>query len=295
MSTAPGTYVSMGQTYSNQQTSLVFNGYSYVYSASTLSVQPYTLSGANCYLQVTANPNNITINVGDHIVGPNIPVETIVLASLDNNVYQVSKTQSQGGAAVSAYVCTGTATQYGKIVSSAPTYATSAYRGKLDIYAPTNTNTNPLMVLTNGNVAIGQGKSAPLSTLDVSGSVIISGNLAIGKTTVGASYAVDISGLAYATGFVSSSDYRIKTNVVPILGIRTIDVLRPVEYDLAGRHDMGFLAHEVQESFPFLVTGDKDGEQTQSLNYTGLIALLVKEIQEIKRELAIQKQNHSNI
>jgi hypothetical protein len=47
---------------------------------------------------------------------------------------------------------------------------------------------------------------------------------------------------------------------------------------------MGFLAHEVQEDLPFLVTGDKDGVETQRLNYTGLIALLVKEVQELKRE-----------
>jgi len=32
-----------------------------------------------------------------------------------------------------------------------------------------------------------------------------------------------------------------------------------VEYDLSGgTHDMGFLAHEVQDIFPFLVNGKKD-------------------------------------
>ena len=61
--------------------------------------------------------------------------------------------------------------------------------------------------------------------------------------------------------------------------------MKPIEYDLlGGKHDMGFLAHEVQEIFPFLVTGEKDGEKTQSLNYNGLIAVLVKEIQELKKD-----------
>jgi ABC-type Fe3+-citrate transport system substrate-binding protein len=52
-----------------------------------------------------------------------------------------------------------------------------------------------------------------------------------------------------------------------------------------GTHDMGFIAHEVQEIFPFLVSGEKDGDVYQSLNYNGLIALLVKEIKTMKERL----------
>jgi hypothetical protein len=40
----------------------------------------------------------------------------------------------------------------------------------------------------------------------------------------------------------------------------------------------------VQEIFPFLVHGEKDDSQLQSLNYNGFIALLVKEIQELKKK-----------
>jgi len=75
----------------------------------------------------------------------------------------------------------------------------------------------------------------------------------------------------------------MKNNIQPLKSNKTIDNLKPVEYDLSGgKHDMGFIAHEVQEEFPFLVDGVKDGEQIQSLNYTGFIALLVKEVQELK-------------
>jgi len=41
----------------------------------------------------------------------------------------------------------------------------------------------------------------------------------------------------------------------------------------------------LQEYFPFLVDGRKDGETTQSVNYIGIIALLVKEVQELKKQL----------
>jgi hypothetical protein len=68
-----------------------------------------------------------------------------------------------------------------------------------------------------------------------------------------------------------------------------VDNLKPVQYtnQLSGKEDIGFLAHEVQELFPFLVDGIKDGNNLQSLNYTGIIPILVKEIQDLKKRVAI--------
>ena len=89
-----------------------------------------------------------------------------------------------------------------------------------------------------------------------------------------------------ASSFNAASDYRIKTNVKNLDSSFVVDKLRPVFYTQteAKMDSMGFIAHEVQEEFPFLVSGEKDGEDMQSLNYTGLIALLVKEVQDLKRE-----------
>jgi len=50
---------------------------------------------------------------------------------------------------------------------------------------------------------------------------------------------------------------------------------------------MGFVAHEVQQIFPFLVNGEKDGEELQTLNYSGLIPLLIKEIKDLKIRVKI--------
>jgi flagellar biosynthesis chaperone FliJ len=60
-------------------------------------------------------------------------------------------------------------------------------------------------------------------------------------------------------------------------------------------HDMGFLAHEVQEHYPFLVDGDKDGENNQSVNYNGFIALLVKEIQTLKSDVQTLKNEVNSL
>jgi protein-arginine kinase activator protein McsA len=42
----------------------------------------------------------------------------------------------------------------------------------------------------------------------------------------------------------------------------------------------------IKELYPYLVKGLKDGEEIQSLNYNGLIGILVKEIQELKQRLS---------
>jgi hypothetical protein len=120
------------------------------------------------------------------------------------------------------------------------------------------------------------------STSTTTGSVKISGGVGIAKD-------VWIAGQTNSGTFNATSDYRAKTNVKPLLSSRTIDDLRPVEYDMTSGYQMGFIAHEVQEVFPFLVTGEKDGESMQSLNYNGFIAVLVKEIQDLKKENYILK------
>jgi hypothetical protein len=141
-------------------------------------------------------------------------------------------------------------------------------------------NSNPT---TNNQVVLG--------TLNET--VYIPGKLAVNKPTItgGSGYAVDISGICAATNFAITSDYRVKQNIQDILEDKTIDELRPIEYDIGGNHDMGFIAHEVQSIFPFLVNHVKDGENMQSINYNGFIALLVKEVQSLKGELKETQDN----
>jgi hypothetical protein len=114
--------------------------------------------------------------------------------------------------------------------------------------------------------------------------VFVPGRMAIGKNTISDGYTLDVNGSVNAVSY-NPSDYRIKDNVRPITS--TIDELHPFSYfnRLSGKEDMGFIAHELQEHFPFLVNGEKDGKDYQSVNYIGLIGLLVKEIQDLKKEV----------
>jgi hypothetical protein len=121
---------------------------------------------------------------------------------------------------------------------------------------------NDVLVLNRGGCYVGVGKTNPATALDVNG------------TTT-------------STAFNATSDYRIKTNVLSLQDTTmTIDNLRPVMYTntLTNKEDIGFIAHEVQEHIPFLVFGEKDGEHHQSINYNGMIGILTREIQDLKKE-----------
>ena len=129
------------------------------------------------------------------------------------------------------------------------------------------------VLINKMNPTLNSGNTLPLYILDVNG-------------TIGA------SGQITGQSFNALSDYRLKTNIGPLNSTFTIDNLKPVSYTFkdSNKMDIGFLAHEVQEQFPFLVSGNKDDTCMQSLNYNGFIGILVKELQDLKKELQESKK-----
>jgi hypothetical protein len=116
------------------------------------------------------------------------------------------------------------------------------------------------------------------------------GNGRVGVNTKNPQQALDVSGQVQAFSFNATSDYRAKDEVVPLNTSFNVDSLNPVTYKFkaTGRQDIGFIAHEVQEFYPFLVSGEKDGPNNQSLNYNGFIGILTKEIQDLKKKVSDQ-------
>ena len=112
--------------------------------------------------------------------------------------------------------------------------------------------------------------------------------------------ALDVDGSANFTGrvnalsFNTTSDYRIKENVIQLDSKFIVDNLNPVTYlnNKLGKQDIGLIAHELQDIYPELVNGEKDGEQFQSVNYIGLIPILIKEIQVLKERVKILEERN---
>ena len=95
----------------------------------------------------------------------------------------------------------------------------------------------------------------------------------------------------------TSSDSRLKKDIMPITnGINTVMKLNPVTYFKKAnidsidysKHENGFIAQELREVIPFIVYEGKDKYKTLSVNYTSIIPLLTKGMQEQQIQLVEQ-------
>jgi hypothetical protein len=102
---------------------------------------------------------------------------------------------------------------------------------------------------------------------------------------------------ASATTYATSSDYRLKEDVQPMVGsVDRLMALKPVNFawKADGSRVDGFLAHEAQEVVPQAVTGEKDGEEMQAIDHSKLVPLLTAALQEaLKRIEALEAQINS--
>ena len=92
--------------------------------------------------------------------------------------------------------------------------------------------------------------------------------------------------------YSTSSDYRMKKNIKPLEdGLDRLCKLKPVKFDwkLNDESTEGFIAHEVQDVFPDAISGEKDGEDMQGMDYGRITPLLVAAIQELKAEIELLK------
>jgi hypothetical protein len=143
---------------------------------------------------------------------------------------------------------------------------------------------------TNGPVLIGSASSTGTESqlLQVSGGSYISGNLGIGTTNPTSALTVNgdtyISGILTATDINSASDIRLKTNIklfentlekiVQINGVS----FNWIENDAKSG---GIIAQDLEKVFPELVN---EGNH-KTVNYNGLIGVLVESIKELKQEI----------
>ena len=85
----------------------------------------------------------------------------------------------------------------------------------------------------------------------------------------------------------TSSDYRLKEDLQDFAGLDMVSKI-PV-YDFKWKTDesrsYGVMAHELQEVLPDAVSGEKDAEEMQGVDYSKIVPLLVKSIQELKAEV----------
>jgi len=140
-------------------------------------------------------------------------------------------------------------------------------------------------------IASGSGattSSSGSSTAAYSHWTFFNGNGSVGSIQTSAS----------ATSYVTSSDYRLKENITPMIGALTkVSALKPVTYKwkIDGSDGQGFIAHELSEVVPQCVIGEKDAVDAdgnpvyQGIDTSFLVATLTAAIQE--QQAMIQEQS----
>jgi hypothetical protein len=151
----------------------------------------------------------------------------------------------------------------------------------LGSFADVDYNNNP--AITNATAVGYQAKVVASNTIQL-------GNGSITQ--------VITSGTVTASGTTLSSDLRLKSNVVPLSdGLSSIMQLNPVHYtkktSLAATaytlEENGFIAQEIQKVLPFIVKEGDGIDKLLSVDYTSLIALLTKAIQEQQQQIQHQQ------
>jgi hypothetical protein len=255
-------------------------------SASNTTGSSNTTLGYNAGTLITTGTNNTAIGTNAFSVATNLVQST----AIGYNAQPTTSNQIVLGTATESVTIPGTAVS-GNNISGALQVA-----GGVGIGGNLNVGGN---IYINGVSILGLG--GQWSNGSTSGNIYYQGNVAIGKGdpqyTLDISGTTYISGTAYANYFITTSDYRIKNDPVPLDLSFNVDGLKPIHYTntLSNKQDLGFIAHEVQEVFPYLVDGEKDGTKMQSLNYIGLIAVLVKEVQELKKTTEILKSENRSM
>jgi len=112
-------------------------------------------------------------------------------------------------------------------------------------------------------------------------------NFVRGTTTVGS-----ISVTQSTTAYNTSSDYRLKEDLQDFTGLDMVSKISVYDHKwkVDESRSYGVMAHELQEVLPQAVTGEKDAEEYQAVDYSKIVPVLVKAIQELEAKIKVLEQ-----
>jgi len=116
------------------------------------------------------------------------------------------------------------------------------------------------------------------------GTATIDTSVVVGSAVTLSSSGIQVTGIVTATDFNSTSDINLKENIHTVQNaLDVVNNLRGVSFNWkeSGRSSYGVIAQELEEVLPELVHGDNP----KTVNYNGIIGVLIEAIKELKKEI----------
>jgi hypothetical protein len=85
----------------------------------------------------------------------------------------------------------------------------------------------------------------------------------------------------------STSDYRLKQDYRDYNGLDLVNKIKTYDYEWKENKKRGYgvIAHELQSVIDYAVTGEKDGKDMQQVDYSKIVPVLIKAIQELNNKI----------
>jgi hypothetical protein len=248
-------------------------------------------------------------NVGIGTSSPATPLNIYTAAARTD--FRLSTGKSSGELA--AFQCFGlnsssASVGYAQIVAAASSSTAGSHSGYLAFEtAVSGSLAERARIDTSGNLLVGTTSVSGLTTISANSNVKPLLGFLDTNTSSTTYRIVDFNRNGTQTGTISinntnttyatSSDYRLKEDVQPMVGgLARVAALKPVTYKwkVDGSDGEGFIAHELAEVVPQCVTGEKDAVDAdgkpvyQGIDTSFLVATLTAAIQELNAKLDAQ-------
>jgi hypothetical protein len=225
--------------------------------------------------------------------------------------YRPTKTSGNGnGFAFNLNNFDDTEVEYGYIGAIISGNTVGAQSGDL-LFAPmsSGTRTERMRLDASGNLLVGRTTTIDFSTNTTSGIRLGANRFDMAADSlcrltqlnnadgefdrfyIGSSIIGSITGSGSTTSYNTSSDERLKENITdaPAGNIDDIKV-RSFDWKADGSHqDYGMVAQELEAVAPYAVTKGQTEDDMWSVDYSKLVPMLIKEIQDLKAEVAALK------